>query len=311
VESREVRHLDIDSRSEYTARFHRVVEHIDRHLDETLDLETLAGVANFSPFHFHRLFSAWMGETVGEYLRRRRLEIAAQRLISQPAVPVLQVALSVGFGSTEAFARAFKSRFGLTPSSWRTAKDRNPGQVDRKPDQAAAIARRDDELTNTSVQEASMDVKLIDRKPTTVAYLRHVGPYGPDLSRFWQETVYPWMATNHLLDRPRYGISLDDPGITAPEKCRYDAAVEVEPDFVGAGQHVKTSIPGGKYAAATFTGTADEIGDAWMALLRDWLPGSGLQLDARPLFEYYPTDATMDHETGRFQCEICIPVTKL
>jgi AraC family transcriptional regulator len=287
------------------------VEYIDRHLDETLELETLAGVANFSPFHFHRLFSAWMGETVGEYLRRRRLEIAAQRLISQPAVPVLQVALSVGFGSTEAFARAFKSRFGLTPSSWRTAKDSNRGQVDRKPDQAAAIARGDDELTKTSVQEASMDVKLIDRKPTTVAYLRHVGPYGPDLSRFWQETVYPWMATNHLLDRPRYGISLDDPGITAPEKCRYDAAVEVEPDFVGAGQHVKTSIPGGKYAAATFTGTADEIGDAWMALLRDWLPGSGLQLDARPLFEYYPTDVTMDHETGRFQCEICIPVTKL
>jgi AraC family transcriptional regulator len=290
---------------------HRVVEHIDRRLDEPLELETLAGVANFSPFHFHRLFSAWMGETLGEYVRRRRLEIAAQRLISQPAVPVLQVALSVGFGSTEAFGRAFKSRFGLTPSSWRKAKDRNRNQVNRKPDQAVAIARRDDELAKTSSQEASMDVKLIERKPTTVAYLRHVGPYGPDLSQFWQETVYPWMATNHLLDRPRYGISLDDPGITAPEKCRYDAAVEVEPDFVGAGQHVKTSIPGGKYAAASFTGTSAEIGEAWMALLRDWLPGSGLQLDARPLFEYYPTDVTMDHETGRFQCEICIPVTKL
>jgi AraC family transcriptional regulator len=40
-----------------------------------------------------------------------------------------------------------------------------------------------------------MNVKLIDRKPTTVAYLRHVGPYGPDLSRFWQETVHPWMET--------------------------------------------------------------------------------------------------------------------
>ncbi len=156
-----------------------------------------------------------------------------------------------------------------------------------------------------------MDVKLIDRKPTTVAYLRHVGPYGADLSRFWQETVYPWMATNHLLDRPRYGISLDDPGITAPEKCRYDAAVEVEADFVGAGQHVKASIPGGKYAAASFTGTSAEIGDVWMRLLRDWLPGSGLQLDARPLFEYYAPEMTMDPETGAFQCDICIPVTKL
>ena len=290
---------------------HRVVEHIDRHLDEPLELDTLAGVANFSPFHFHRLFSAWMGETLGDYVRRRRLELGAQRLISQPAVPVLQVALSVGFGSTEAFARAFKSRFGRTPSSWRTAKDRNRGQVNRKPGQAAQTAGRNHEVSTSHSLEAPMNVKLIDRKPTAVAYLRHVGPYGPDLSRFWQETVYPWMETNRLVGRPRYGISLDDPGVTAPEKCRYDAAVEVEPGFAGAGQHVTTSIPGGKYAAARFRGTAAEMGEAWMALLRDWLPGSGLQLDARPLFEYYPTEVTMDHETGVLECDMCIAVTKL
>jgi AraC family transcriptional regulator len=289
---------------------HRVVEHIDRHLDEPLELETLAGVAHFSPFHFHRLFSAWMGETLGEYVRRRRLEIAAQRLVSQPAVPVLQVALSVGFASAEAFARAFKTRFGSAPSSWRVSEDSNRGQVNRKPDQAAAPAPRKDEVSKY-LQEASMNVKLVDRQPTTVAYLRHVGPYGPELSDFWQESVYPWMQTNHLLGRPRYGISLDDPGITAPEKCRYDAAVEVEPGFIGAGQHLTTSIPGGKYAAASFRGTGAELGDAWMALLRDWLPGSGLQLDARPLFEYYGPEMTMDQETGAFECEICIPVTKL
>ena len=48
-----------------------------------------------------------------------------------------------------------------------------------------------------------------------------------------------------------------------------------------------------------------------MALLRDWLPGSGLQLDARPLFEYYAPEMTMDPKTGAFECDICIPVTKL
>jgi AraC family transcriptional regulator len=311
MESRQVRRFEIDSRSEYTARFHRVVEHIDRHLDEPLELETLAGIANFSPFHFHRLFSAWMGETLGGYVRRRRLEVGAQRLIIQPAAPVLEVALSVGFGSTEAFARAFKARFGLTPSSWRTAKESNRSLLNRKPRQAARHARRNHEVSKSVSQEASMDVKIIDRKPATVAYLRHVGPYGPELSQFWDETVYPWMKTNGLLARPRYGISLDDPDITAPEKCRYDAAVEVEPDFVGAGQHLTTSIPGGKYAAARFTGSGAEIGNAWMELLRDWLPGSGLQLDGRPLFEYYAPDMQMDDATGAFECDLCIPVTTL
>ena len=71
---------------------------------------TLAEVAHFSPFHFHRLFSAWMGETLGDYLRRRRVEVAAMRLVAQPRVTVLQTALSVGFGSAEAFTRAFKAR---------------------------------------------------------------------------------------------------------------------------------------------------------------------------------------------------------
>ena len=98
---------------------HGVLEHIDRHLDESLELATLAEVAHFSSFHFHRLFSAWMGETLGDYLRRRRLEVAALRLVAQPRVPVMNVALSVGFGSAEAFARAFKTRFGCTATTRR------------------------------------------------------------------------------------------------------------------------------------------------------------------------------------------------
>src|SRR6266852_4634364 len=125
------------SRAEYDGRMHRVLEHIDRRLDQPLDLETLADVAFFSPYHFHRLFSAWMGETLGDYLRRRRLEVAAMRLAAQPRLSVLEVSLSVGFGSAEAFARAFKAHFKYSPTSWRMQQaehrltNSNPGQVNR------------------------------------------------------------------------------------------------------------------------------------------------------------------------------------
>src|SRR3984893_1287027 len=129
---------NLESRSEYVARMHRVLEHIDRELDQPLELEALARVANFSPFHFHRLFTAWMGETLGDYVRRRRLELAAQRLVAQPRLSVLQVALSVGFGSTEAFARAFKTRFGSTPTKWRKSQRSNRDQLKSKLDQALA-----------------------------------------------------------------------------------------------------------------------------------------------------------------------------
>lgn len=281
---------------------HRVVSHIDLHLDEQLELDALASVANFSPFHFHRLFTAWMGETLGDYVRRRRLEVAAQHLVAQPRLQVVQVALSVGFGSTEAFARAFKTRFGSTPTAWRSQQISNRDQSKSKADQARADA---------AANHGGMKVQIVERQPTNVAYLRHVGPYGPSVSQFWMNKVAPWMETNGLIGRPRYGISLDDPGITAPEKLRYDAAVEVPADFAGTGDYQKTLIPGGKFAVGKFRGNEAEVGEAWNWLLRDWLPTSGMQLDSRPFFEHYPVDGTYDQKTGAFECEICIPVTPL
>lgn len=107
------------SRSEYARRMNKVLDHIDRHLDTPLDLPGLADIAHFSPYHIHRIFAAWRGETLGDYVRRRWLEVGALRLRHHKKKPVLEVALSVGFASGEAFARAFKLHFGQTPSAWR------------------------------------------------------------------------------------------------------------------------------------------------------------------------------------------------
>src|SRR5574343_1501908 len=104
---------------QYTQRMNRVLDHIDHHLDQSLEVAALAEVAHFSPFHFHRVFSAWVGEPLGEYVRRRRLEVGALHLAGNARVSVLAVALDVGFGSGEAFARAFKLRFGCTPTALR------------------------------------------------------------------------------------------------------------------------------------------------------------------------------------------------
>jgi AraC family transcriptional regulator len=305
------------SRAEYDGRMHRVLEYIDQQLDQPLNLETLAEVAHFSPFHFHRLFSAWMGETLGDYLRRRRVEIAATRLVAQPRVPVLQLALSVGFGSAEAFARAFKKRFGCSPTLWRLQQSAlrpaksNPGQMKRNIDQVRPRSLAKNDAVHHLSAEASMNVNLIDRQPASIAYLRHVGPYGAPILTFWQKTVYPWMATNGLLQQPRYGISHDDPSVTAPEQCRYDAGCEVPPAMTTLGNALKTTIPGGKYAALSFKGTVADIEAAWTAMLRDWLPPSGLQLDSRIMFEYYPQGSSYDPATGVFDCKLCVPVAPL
>jgi AraC family transcriptional regulator len=302
-----------DSRLEYERRMHRVVEAIDRRLDQPLDLASLAAVAHFSPYHFHRLFAAWTGETLGDYLRRRRVEQAASRLASQPRLSVLQVALSVGFGSGEAFSRAFKAHFGCSPSVWRARPfpHSKRDQAQRKTDQARTAALANTGSTLAQHKELPMDVTLIERAPQRVAYMGHIGPYGEPISRFWMEQVAPWMATDGLMGQARYGISHDDPSITDPALCRYDACVEVASDYTPSGSALITTLPGGRYAVMPFKGTDKQVFLAWTQILRDWLPVSRLQLDSRPCFEYYPPGSTWDPSTGVFDCQICIPVAPL
>jgi AraC family transcriptional regulator len=70
-------------------------------------------------------------------------------------------------------------------------------------------------------------------------------------------------------------------------------------------------LPGGRYASTAFKGTVTEIVAAWTRLLRDWLPSSGLKMDARLAFEFYPPGSSFDPATGVFDCQICIPVVPL
>ena len=309
------------NRHEYESRMHRVITYIDEHLDEAIDLPKLAAVAHFSPFHFHRLFAALVGETLGDYVRRRRIEVAAMRLVVQPRTRILNIALSVGFGSAEAFTRAFKSRFGCSPTAWRMQlllarrTNSNLSQVNSKQSQVLPGDFTEHGVSNTHIaksMENNMKITLINREPAHVAYFRHLGAYGAPIARFWQETYVPWAVMNKLgPDHARYGIAYDDPSITAPEQCRYDACAEVSADFVAAGGAMKKIIPGGLYAVLQFEGNVKQVGQAWENLLRDWLPASGYQLDARPCFEYYPKGVSANCKVGEFRCDICVPVAPL
>ena len=106
--------------NDYKERILRVLTHIHEHLDEALDLEELARVACFSSFHFHRVFAAMTGETIADHVRRLRLERAAMELRSGPK-HVIQLALDAGYEAHEAFTRAFKAAYGVSPAGFRRA----------------------------------------------------------------------------------------------------------------------------------------------------------------------------------------------
>jgi AraC family transcriptional regulator len=315
------------NRSEYEKRVNRVLDHIRQHRDEELSLERLASVAGFSPFHFHRIFKSMVGENLREHVQRTRLEHAATALLTRPHVDVLVIALENGFTSASAFARAFKERFGVTASQWRRGEGRagrKEGQADRKlgtaegkPGKAATGADRHDGLTTGAgarqPEEATMNVNVETLPAWRVAYVRTIGPYGPEggIPALWARLAR-WAAARDLWTPARIclGISHDDPKVTDPARCRYDAAIVIPADVAADGDVNVADMEGGKYAVAHFAGPAPEIGRAYDELFTAWLPRSGYQPDDRHIFELYRGEA-FDACTGHATCDLCVPVRPL
>jgi AraC family transcriptional regulator len=309
------------SQLDYEQRVNRVIDHVRAHLAEEVSLATLARVAAFSPFHFHRVFRAVTGETLFGFIQRQRLEKAAGALHQHPGLSALTVALDHGFASAATFARAFRARFGMTATQWRAggaarwrgrlARERKPGKPLRKAGKARR-AGRTDTLGNYR-REESMRIQVRELPAFHVAYMRYVGPYGAHgIPALWRR-LRTWMEPRGLCtpDRAQLGIAYDDPAITAAERCHYDACVVVPPDFAPDRSVNVTDVPGGLHAVAAFTGTAHNIEGAWNHVFAAWLPGSGYEPDDRPGYELYLGNTADAAKPDHFRCELCLPVRPL
>jgi AraC family transcriptional regulator len=317
----------------YVARVNRVVDHIGAHLAEPMELATLARIANFSPWHFHRLFQAVSGETLADCVRRLRLEEAAHRLLLKPRVSALSIAIDTGFGSAEVFSRAFKSYFGMTPTAWRdggAATWHEARRIDlrkihqdlsKQHQEASASSGHDGGHWPTGQQPASegtsMQIEIRTIPPMRLAYMRHTGPYGhPGIGQMW-ERFTKWVRARGI-NPPRgemYGIAHDSPDVTPPEKCRYDACIEVSNAFELSGDDRNrlgiSDFAGGQFACGPFRGTGSTIHAAWMHMYGSWLPASGYQPADRPPFELYGCDFKVDEKTGEWSCLLCLPIQPL
>ena len=154
---------------DYRERIVRTLVYLQQHLDDPLDLEQVAGVAAFSPFHFHRIFRGLVGETLREHTRRLRLERAAGCLKRNDR-PVTEVALQAGFETHESFTRAFGDMFGVPPSAYRAAH--KPA-----PDSASDTHYEDVERYHAPTYSELPPVEVKELPPVRMIFLRHVGPY--------------------------------------------------------------------------------------------------------------------------------------
>jgi AraC family transcriptional regulator len=305
-------------RAEYLARINRVIDYIDGHIGESLRLEDLARVANFSPFHFHRVFGALVGETLNAWIQRRRAELAAAALLSHSATPITSIALDFGYSGSDAFARAFRERFGMSATEWRGAPGeewRKIRQTDRKNGQAPEEASGYDGGEIHAARRLFMDqskytVEVKEMPEMTVAYVRHIGPFQGMGEAF--QKLMQWAGPRGLLRFPQtkiLGVYHDNPHITETDKLRSDACITVPPETSVGGEIGKTIVPGGLFAVAHAEIASGEFGQAWDAMV-DWLAGSGYQPDDRICYELYLNEPK-DHPEGKFILDICEPIRPL
>jgi AraC family transcriptional regulator len=257
---------------DYRERIVRTLVHIQRHLDEELELDDVAAVAAFSPFHFHRIFRGLVGESLGEHVRRLRLERAAG-VLKRDDVPIVQIALQAGFETHESFTRAFTSMFGETPSTYRAAHRSGQGRQ--------ISGCQPPELGDIPSPE------MRELAPMRLVFLRHMGPYG-EVGATWGKLMM-WAGMRGLLGpgMKMIGIVHDDPEVTPADKIRYDAAVAVTRPVEPQGDFGTMELPGGTYAVFTHRGPYAGLGKTYRAIYGGWLPTSGRQLRDTPAFEQY------------------------
>ncbi|QRK11228.1 AraC family transcriptional regulator [Archangium violaceum] len=263
---------------EYLARFRRVLEYIDAHLEEELSVERLGRVAAFSKFHFHRQFSELFGMGVYEYVQMQRLKRAAYQLAFRAQQSILEVALASGYEGPEAFARAFKKRVGQTPSEFRKQPRWEPWRTTYQP----LSELRNHHMKPTHQAE---QVKVVVFPDTKVAALEHRGE--PRRVGDSVRTFIAWRKQHGLPPRlsATFNILHDNPEEVAPEDYRFDICAaterEVKENTFGV---VEKSIPGGRCAVLRHAGSDETLGASIRYLYAEWLPGSGEEPRDFPLF---------------------------
>ncbi len=313
----------------YNSCINRVIDYIETHIDEPMDLATLASVAHFSPYHFHRLFAGLMGETLNQFIQRVRLEKAAAMLINQPNESITQVAFACGFSSSSTFARAFKETFGKSASQWRENPSdskicKTDHNIDQHVDKYCKTFHHSlpyfDPVTKQQIWRIQMKDKTVNVRVETlprmdVVYVRHVGPYKGDVQLFENlfNKLFTWAGARGLLQSPDLKVLTvyhDSPEITAEAKLRISVCITAPPDTAVDGEVGKMTLPGGKYALARFELGGDEFEHAWNTVFGTWLPQSGYQPDERPAFEWCHNNP-QDHPEGKHIIDICVPVKPL
>lgn len=230
------------TQEEYQKCVNAVIDYINLHLGEEIDLKSLAKISHFSPFYFHRIMKAFLGEPIGTFIVRTRTEAAA-RLLRYSDMPIADIAYRIGYSSPSSLSKVFKQFYGISPLEYRN----NKNFVIMKP----AIIWADLEMKR--------EIREVPAR--NYLYIRLFGDYkmndyGGTYFRLMEFAKAENLSFN---DFSPYCIYHDDPKVTPADKLRTDVCISLSAATSPKGDIGFKQIPAGRYAIFTYKGSYEHL----------------------------------------------------
>ncbi|MCW8334051.1 AraC family transcriptional regulator [Vibrio paucivorans] len=282
----------------HISRINDVLFHIHQDISKELPAKELAKVAAYSEQHFHRIFKQVVGESIHQYIRRTRMEYAANQLMFDTKASVLEIANNCGFNSLSSFSRAFKSTFDMSPGEWR----KHDLQISHKP------YLYDEEIARGYERAAKKTLpqpKIVEVPKRMAAYVRHTG-YNRSIRNAWL-ILKAWANSENRDFSTQFGLHHSNPAWVALDKCRYVACIEIDRPLKLRGVVNQMVIPGGLHAVFRLQGVYGELLPQISQVLEKWLPESGFKLRSTPAYVHYH-DNHFVNDTEVFDLDFYLPI---
>ncbi|MDD2286223.1 MAG: GyrI-like domain-containing protein [Paludibacter sp.] len=302
--------------NEYISRINKILDYIEANLEKPFTLEELAGVANFSKFHFNRIFKAMIGETPFQFITRVRIEKAAYIISTGKSNNIAEIASKCGYADITTFSKNFKRHFNVSASLYRQMQFKNSNlsqlvsNTQQREEKLHVYFCPDSQTIKwRTIMKLNKSVEVKYLPKMTVAYIRYTGSYKGNEKLFrnlWNK-LFKWAEPRNLVggkDFKALVVYHDDPSITDEEKLRMSVCFTVPSDTKVEGEVGKMEIEAGKYVIARFELSVKDFQQAWDWVYGEWFPASGYQPDDKACFEMY----TEEPQNGIIKLDICVPV---
>jgi len=299
----------MDLETDYKIRINKVFLYIDKHLDTDLSLNIISEIAYFSPFHFHRVFKFITGETLNEYVTRRRIEKSAIDLLHK-SLTITEISISNGFNSNSSFTRAFKKYYGVSPTEF---KKQNPNKFSKirqlkskngqaYPDYENYICVINN-IKHWIKMNANIDIKELPKMD--LAYISCIGPQSHGIA---YQRLTQWAMPKGLIYAQTKMITIyhDSYKVTEASKVRASACILLNQSVTTEGEIELKSFNPGKCIVGNFEIGFHEFEKSWTGLFV-WMAENGYKKADRPPFEIYHNNPN-EHPERKAIVDFCIPV---